>query len=148
MCDYSLHSVASRQAKVGDRLTTTRFENTITGGFSAIGEPRVAVCLRPGTEIAFESEIRRTPKGLLFSFFKKERPIPYKVARFRQINMNDPCKHHDALELPDGQTVLVTNLSVGQRVTVLQLPTEERKHAEENAAVSQAHITSRADAGS
>jgi hypothetical protein len=30
--------------------------------------------------------------------------------------------HHDALEFPDGQVVLVTRLCEGQRATVLQLP--------------------------
>ena len=54
MCDYSLHTVASRPAKVGDKLVSTRFSNSITRGFAAAGEPDVAVCLLPGTEIAFE----------------------------------------------------------------------------------------------
>ena len=30
--------------------------------------------------------------------------------------------HHDALEFPDGKTVLLTQLSEGQHATVLQLP--------------------------
>ena len=51
MCDYSLHLVASRPAKVGDKLTTTEFAKSITRGFAAVGEPEVAVCLLPGTEI-------------------------------------------------------------------------------------------------
>jgi hypothetical protein len=54
MCDYSLHVVASRQAKVGDKLLATKFNKTITRGFAAVGEPNVAVCLLPGTEVAFE----------------------------------------------------------------------------------------------
>ena len=53
MCDYSLHLVASRPAKVGDKLVTTRFNNSLTRGFAAVGEPHVAVCLLPGTEVAF-----------------------------------------------------------------------------------------------
>jgi hypothetical protein len=28
MCDYSLHDMASRPAKVGDKLVTTKFSNT------------------------------------------------------------------------------------------------------------------------
>ena len=40
MCDYSLDLVASRPAKVGDELVTTKFENSITRGFAAIGEPK------------------------------------------------------------------------------------------------------------
>jgi hypothetical protein len=56
MCDYSLHHVASRPAKVGDKLVMTKFES-LTRGFTAIGEPNVAVCLLPGTEVAFEKEM-------------------------------------------------------------------------------------------
>jgi hypothetical protein len=49
MCDYSLEYVASRHAKVGDKLVSTHFGNSITRGFAAVGEPVVAVCLVPGT---------------------------------------------------------------------------------------------------
>src|SRR5258705_165 len=49
--------VPSRPAKVGDKLVTTKFNNSIPRGFAAIGEPTVAVCLLPGTEIAFETDI-------------------------------------------------------------------------------------------
>ena len=59
MCDYSLHGVATRPAKVGDQLVTTQFWNTTTRGFSAAEEPRVAVCLLPGTEVAFENKVER-----------------------------------------------------------------------------------------
>jgi hypothetical protein len=38
--------------------------------------------------------------------------------------MQDPCTHHDALEFPDGEIVLLTHLCVGQRATVLQLPVQ------------------------
>ena len=55
MCDYSLHHVATRPAKVEDKLVTTKF--SITRGFSAVGEPGIAVCLLPGTEIAFEQNV-------------------------------------------------------------------------------------------
>jgi hypothetical protein len=58
MCDYSLDLVASRPAKVGDKLVTTKFQNSMTRGFAAIGEPNVAVCLLPGTEVAFEKEVQ------------------------------------------------------------------------------------------
>ena len=58
MCDYSLHLVASRPAKVGDTLIATDFAKSISRGFAATGEPNVAVCLLPGTELAFESEVQ------------------------------------------------------------------------------------------
>ena len=51
MCDYSLHFVASRRARVGDRLVSTRFRNSLTRGFAAIGEPDTAVCLLPGPKL-------------------------------------------------------------------------------------------------
>ena len=118
MCDYSLEHVASRPARVGDKLVSTRFPSG-TSGFTAIDEPSVAVCLLPGTELAFREELKCES-----AFGFKYQRLPYKVARFREINKNKPHVHHDALELPDGQIVLVTNLRVSQYATVLQLPAD------------------------
>jgi hypothetical protein len=102
MCDYSLHNVVSRPAKVGDRLVTTKFD-FLTRGFAAIGEPNVAVCLLPGTEVAFESEVERDhPFGRLLPNMQFGK-LGDKVARFRQVNMDRPNTHHDALEFPNGQ---------------------------------------------
>jgi hypothetical protein len=123
MCDYSLHAVASRPAKVGDKLITTNFPDTLTRGFAAIGEPDVAVCLRPGTELVFEEEVERHYVFLQTLFFNKNRwKIRHRVGVFRQIKTDNPGTHHDAIEFPNGQTVLVTRLRAGQRATVLQLP--------------------------
>jgi hypothetical protein len=72
MCDYSLHDVVSRPAKVGDNLVTTEFWNTATRGFSPAGQPKVAVCLLPGTEVAFESEVERKVARFQLSFFRRE----------------------------------------------------------------------------
>src|SRR5215831_10970013 len=63
MCDYSLHNVRSRPAKVGDKLTTRDF-GTCTRGFAAPEDNDVAVCLLPGTELAFSNEV--TVKDLRF----------------------------------------------------------------------------------
>ena len=68
MCDYSLDLVVSRPAKVGDELVTTKFKNSMTRGFAAIGEPNVAVCLLPGTEVAFE---RKSSTSALLIFSRK-----------------------------------------------------------------------------
>jgi hypothetical protein len=126
MCDYSLHQVASRPAKVGDELITTAFAGTVTCGFSAVGEPNVAICLRAGTEITFEEEAEyRHPFAKLFPRLRFGK-LGGKVARFRQVNLDDAQSHHDALEFADGKTVLVTQLRSGQRATVLQLPAERR----------------------
>jgi hypothetical protein len=126
MCDYSLHDVASRPAKVGDKLVTTHFANSITRGFAAVGEPNVAVCLLPGTEVAFEKEIEF--EGGLGSFlnWKRSKRSGEMVARFRHVNKEQPHRHHDALEFPNGEFVLVTRLCDGQFATVLQLPAGSR----------------------
>lgn len=124
MCDYSLHAVSSRPAKVGDKLISTKFRNSFTRGFASEDEPNVAVCLRPGTEVAFErvATIDHGFGGLVAKLgFGK---IGETLARFRQINTRRPDVHHDALEFPNGKVVLVTRLNEGQRVTVLQLPAE------------------------
>ena len=120
MCDYSLHHVASRPAKVGDKLVTTQFNNSITRGFAAVGEPNVAVCLLPGTEVAFEKEIE-FERGFAASCMRGK-VTSDKVARFRQVNTDNPSVHHDALEFPNGDLVMVTRLCEGQHATVLQLP--------------------------
>lgn len=138
MCDYSLHAVASRPAKMGDKLISTGFVNSFTRGFAAIDEPDVAVCLRPGTEVAFERDavIDHGFGRLLPSLgFGK---IGEKLARFRQINTGRPDVHHDALEFPNGKVVLVTRLTEGQRVTVLQLPAEPQIASQEETAAPQA----------
>jgi len=122
MCDYSLQHVASRPAKVGDVLVTTKFNDSITRGFSAVGEPGVAVCLLPGTEIAFENDVEYDHFLALF----RNRKVGATVAQFRKIDPDRDHVHHDALEFPNGKIVLLTQLSEGQRATVLQLPASER----------------------
>jgi hypothetical protein len=117
MCDYSLEYVASRPAAVADRLIVTSFPRTITRGFAGAGDLNTAVCLRPGTELAFEKPVRY------------EHPVthatmtaPGTVARFRQVDMHIPHVHHDALEFADGTIVQLARLLPGQWASVLQLP--------------------------
>jgi hypothetical protein len=132
MCDYSLHHLATRPAQIEDKLVTTKFKNSITRGFAAVGEPHVAICLLPGTEIAFDENVECEPSfgvGII-----PNKKIEQRLARFRQINMDNAVTHHDALEFPDGQVVLLTRLCVGQRATVLQLPAAARPEARENQA--------------
>jgi len=117
MCDYSLENVNARPARVADRLMTTTFPNTITRGFAAIDDVNMAVCLLPGTELAFEREVeydhpvthRRTSAGAT-------------TARFRELDPYNVFADHDALEFPDGLIVPLTKLVCGQRASVLQLP--------------------------
>jgi hypothetical protein len=122
MCDYSLHHVMSRPAAVGDQLTSTAFPGTITRGFAPKGDPNTAVCLLPGTEIAFAEDARYFEEVTHFP----TRKVGHRVARFRQIDIENAYAHHDALEFPDGQIVLVTRLCEGQQASVLQLPAAPR----------------------
>jgi hypothetical protein len=59
---------------------------------------------------------------------------------FRQINKDNPRTHHDALEFPDGQTVLLTDVFEGQEATVLQLPALPATAAEAKARERVAHV--------
>jgi hypothetical protein len=121
MCEYSLRHTASRAAKAGDRLISTRFSGSTTRGFAAIDDPNVAVCLRPGTEIAFSANVEYE----FASAYLPRRKVREQVARFRQVDVDDPEAHHDALEFPDGRIALVARLVPGQVATVLQLPVDE-----------------------
>jgi hypothetical protein len=138
MCDYSLHHLASRPAKVSDKLVTTKLARSSARGFAAVGEhgaklvihdgpPQVAVCLLPGTELAFDNDVRYDSAFRLFGA-----RVNHKVARFRQIDIDDPHVQHDALEFPNGQVLKVTQLVAGQTATVLQLPvaTQHPEHVE------------------
>jgi len=120
MCDYSLEDVASRAARVGDKLVSSVFLNTISRGFAAVGESGVAVCLLPGTELKFEE-----PVGYdhVLGFFPTK-ILPYTTAIFRKVNLGSLHEHHDALEFPDGKRMLLTRLVTGQQAIVLQLPRE------------------------
>ncbi len=115
MCDYSLHNVKSRPAKVGDKLTTRNF-GTGTRGFSAPEDSNVAVCLLPGTELSFVEEVAGV------RLWPWSKVIKHKTAIFRQVNQNNSRTHHDALEFPDGQIVLLTFMPESLQATVLQLP--------------------------
>jgi hypothetical protein len=115
MCDFSLHAVRSRPAKVGDKLTTRMFVSGTTG-FCAPEDNGMAICLLPGTELSFADEVRRATD------WPWKRPISYKTAVFRQVDKSNRFTHHDALEFPNGGIVLLTDLVGGQQATVLQLP--------------------------
>jgi hypothetical protein len=118
MCDYSLHGVASRPAAVGDKLSTRNF-GTGTRGFSAPEDRAMAVCLLPGTEIAFAEPVAiEAPRF----FGRSVKTLKHKTAIFRQVDKQSAHVHHDALEFPDGQIVLLTVLCDRQEATVLQLP--------------------------
>jgi hypothetical protein len=117
MCDYSLESIASREAALSDRLVSTTFASTISRGFAAHDDINVAVCLRPGTELAFDTEPTfEHPVTLM------QTAASSCLARFRQINIDVPHTHHDMLEFADGTMVPVARLMPGQFATILQMP--------------------------
>ena len=116
MCDYSLHAVASRPAEVGETLITTTFRGTSTRGFASESEPEVAVCMLPGTELAFTKNVRYDNRWIW------TREINFRVGKFAVADQRVPDRHHDTIEFPDGSRVLVTLLCEGQHVSVLQLP--------------------------
>lgn len=155
MCDYSLHHVASRPARVADKLVTMELARSKARGFAAVGElgarlvvhddaPQVAVCLLPGTELAFDDAVQYdrafSPRVLGVRIFGKTR-VNYTVASFRQVDLDDPYVQHDALEFPDGQIVKINRLIAGQTATVLQLPaaspcSDDHEHAHAKSIVS------------
>jgi hypothetical protein len=116
MCDYSLHALATRPAKVGETLITTTFRGTATRGFASENDLTVAVCMLPGTELAFAGDVRYDNRWIW------TRSISFRVGKFGVVDPHIPHRHHDAIEFPDGKSVLVTQLCEGQRATVLQLP--------------------------
>ncbi len=80
MCDYSLHHVKSRPAKVGDKLRTVNF-NTGTRGFAAPEDSTTAVCVLPGTELAFSEEVKCAPAAFGFSSWRTK-TINFRTAMF------------------------------------------------------------------
>ena len=133
MCDYSLHAVQSRPAGAGDLLITSEFPGAVTRGFAAVGEPGIAVCLSPGTELAFSEDAACDhPFAELFPSMRFG-SIGARLARFRKINQRAVDVHHDALEFANGKVVLLTKLRPGQTAMVLQLPARnitDRKSSE------------------
>jgi hypothetical protein len=110
---------------------------TGTRGFAAPEDPTTAVCILPGTELAFSEVVKCAPSGF---FHWRAETINFRMAIFRQVNKDLPQVHHDALEFPDGRCVLLTSLVEGQEATVLQLPVQPKTPAEEAAQKRVAYV--------
>ena len=130
MCDYSLHAVTSRLALVGETLITTTFRGTSTRGFASESDPLVAVCMLPGTELAFEGNVKYDNRWIW------TRATSFRVGKFGKVDPAQLNRHHDAIEFPDGTSVLVTQLCEGQRATVLQLPVASQPAGSRKSALS------------
>ena len=149
MCDYSLENQISRAAEVGDKLVTSSFPMTPTRGFCAENEAGVAVCLLPGTELAFDEPVRYNGLwGYVVNYIKARmgaNMAEARLARFRQVDLDNPHTHHDAIELADGRIIKLTLLHEGQRARVLQLPAQPdhgyHRHAHALPATGRRHGT-------
>jgi len=128
MCDYSMHSVKTRNAEQGDVLVTCGFAGTHTRGLQRVedaGFTAYATCLKPGTEVVFLAPVRTKDiftSVTLWLFGKRSRALAHRTAKFVQRDMDKPAVHHDAFEFPGGTLVYVTALKPGQKVRVLQVP--------------------------
>lgn len=121
MCDYSITAPKSRKARVGDRLKSSNF-NGGSAGFADKRDADTAICLMPGTELAFSTRVvKGLPKlgGGVISAAQL-------TARFRQIDVDNPHTHHDVLEFPNGEKMYVASLPLGVEASVLQLPATPR----------------------
>ncbi len=135
MCDYSLEHVDSRPAEAGERVVSTKFANAITLGFGGINDPGVAVCMLPGTELAFDCEVAYRSR---FSMTPDMR-TKSRVARFRQIDVDKRHVHHDALEFASGEIVQLARLAERQIATVIQLSHAAEKAARQNMELADAN---------
>ena len=120
MCDYSLEDVKSRAANVGDKLTAHRFPRYTTG-FAASEDIECAVCIQPGTELAFDADIKVKS---WYGSSDEAKVYPVRVAKFIQLNKDVQFRHHDAIELVSGEQILLNDLVVDQTCSVLQLPAQ------------------------
>ncbi len=121
MCDFSLQSMQSRPARVDDKLVTRDF-GIGTRGSADVDNLGTAVCLMPGTELAFAGDVTcRT--GLL----GWPETIKHQTAIFRQVNKEKSAAHHDALEFPDGRTVLLTNCEQARLTVWCSCPRSRRR---------------------
>ena len=137
MCDYSLQNVKSRPAKVGDKLTTQQLLYWHYAGLLRRKMPTRRFAFFRERSSPLQPVRCRRPRGL---FGWKANMIAHTTAIFRQINKDNPRAHHDALEFPDGQIVLLTHVIEGQEATVLQLPAQPATAAEAKAQERVAHV--------
>ena len=127
MCDYSLMHYKARDAAVDDVLTVHRFPSA-SKGFISAGDTETAVCVRPGTEIAFNEDIVEQK----YAYMLDSEPTVHqtRVGRFRQIDTDKTHVHHDAIELVDGKIIKLQDLKEGQNARVLQLPAAPQNETE------------------
>src|SRR5262249_15695684 len=131
-------TVAPGRARIGDKLVATKFPNSITRGFGAVDEPHVAVCLLPGTEIAFDQNVECEPSfGIGILPHKK---IGQRLARFRQINMDNARDPSRRVGIPGRAGSAAHAPLRGPGATVLQLPIAAHPASAEEARFASLHF--------
>jgi hypothetical protein len=125
MCDYSLHSVKSRSAKVGDKLRTRDF-GTGTRGFAASEDANVAVCVLPGTELGFAAEVRCLATGL-FALARQSRQSQNSDLSANQQGQDGHASRCVGIS---GWPDRAADICEDQQATVLQLPAEPKTAVE------------------
>ena len=114
MRDDSLEHLASRPAKVGDKLVTTNSADRLRAPSAQSASPRSPFVFSLGQSLHLSA--RSKPHR---DFRLRPRKLGAKLARFRRVNEACRTMHHDALELPSGQVVLLTSLCEAQHATVI-----------------------------
>jgi hypothetical protein len=127
MCDFSLHAAAQKPAEKGHKMKTARLAYTggSSGGFFDADDPSVAVCLQPGTEVAFDKPplLRRGFRAFVPSIIRRGlgEGLP-QMATFRKVDLSKTHTHHDALEFVGGRVVKIDDLKTGLSARVVSLP--------------------------
>ncbi len=124
MCVYSEEAENIRDAKRGERLVVRKFPHAI--GFSPVNEPGVAACVLPGAQIAFEKNITTGQKPTIFDWIlalgrPSLQPVECDFAVAKLIVLGAG----DGLELPDGSKFNLSQLTLGQRLKVVQQPARQ-----------------------
>ncbi len=86
MCDYSLHNVTSRPAKIDDKLVSTKFSCSTTRGFAAVGEPNVAVAYFPARKSHSSAKSNMSAGGGYFAntrFPKRKRAFGKSITKIK-----------------------------------------------------------------
>ena len=111
----------------------TRDFRTKTHGFASADDHGLAVCVMPGTELAFAAEVACRPLALLAYSRGGLRQSTTRRQSFDKSTRTGIGHITMRSNFPDGRTVLLTLLAEGQKATVLQLPAQPTTAAEANA---------------
>lgn len=130
MCDYSLEHVATAKAARGSKIVTSNFQNTASPGFAFKDKPDTAACLLPGTEIAFDGPIQARSKAILAKINGVDKVVGvmpkelHSVVKFVQVNQGVDYAHHDAVQFPTGEIIMLYQLDDEQEAKVIQMPAD------------------------